>query len=82
LASFSSDLIRDGFFFTCGGVVSSRLLEPLTSLCYLHPKGGVVMKDEPKLDEIMDLVEKLLQDDKFLEWMREIRRMLIKRKRI
>lgn len=40
------------------------------------------MKDEPKLDEIMDLVEKLLQDDKFLEWMREIRRMLIKRKRI
>lgn len=40
------------------------------------------MKDEPKLDEIMDLVEKLLQDEKFLEWMREIRRMLIKRKRI
>lgn len=40
------------------------------------------MKDEPKLDEIMDLVEKLLQDDNFLEWMREIRRMLIKRKRI
>lgn len=40
------------------------------------------MKDEPKLDEIMDLVEKLLQDDKFLEWMREIRKTLIKRKRI
>ena len=40
------------------------------------------MKDEPKLDEIMDLVAKLLQDEKFLEWMREIRRMLIKRKRI
>lgn len=54
----------------------------MTRLCYLHPKGGVVMKDEPKLDEIMDLVEKLLQDEKFLEWMREIRRMLIKRKRI
>lgn len=40
------------------------------------------MKNEPNVDEIMDLVEKLLQDDKFLEWMREIRRMLIKRKRI
>ena len=40
------------------------------------------MKDEPKLDEIMDMVEKLLQDEKFLEWMREIRRTLIKRKRL
>ena len=38
--------------------------------------------NEPNVDEIMDLVEKLLKDEKFLEWMREIRRMLIKRKRL
>ena len=40
------------------------------------------MKNEPNVDEIMDLVEKLLKDEKFLEWMREIRRTLIKRKRL
>ena len=40
------------------------------------------MKNEPNVDEIMDLVEKLLQDEKFLEWMREIRRYLIKRKKL
>ena len=40
------------------------------------------MKNEPNVDDIMDLVEKLLKDEKFLEWMREIRRTLIKRKRL
>lgn len=40
------------------------------------------MKNEPNVDEIMDLVEKLLKDEKFLEWMREIRRILIKRRRL
>ena len=40
------------------------------------------MKNEPNVDEIMHLVEKLLKDEKFMEWMREIRRTLIKRKRL